>query len=168
MRQNRIDPRSSNLAPLLRTGHANTFAWTDRDLAEMFDHQLRTPLLKFLRLAPADLDLLSSLAPAPEQAALLTFGDVFKHSNPPVQILRLIKDYAKHAGADAENSLPRPLASALYSLAIAAALVRGGHRITAMKNPEITEGLDWIIAQSWIDISMRQLATQALALLSQS
>ena len=58
--------------------------------------------------------------------------------------------------------MPRDIATMLYFACAAAALVRCGERITRLDDTKLREGLEWAIAQSWLDGTSRELFTAAL------
>jgi hypothetical protein len=165
MHQSQNQLGQSGLAGLFEICSGKSIGWGDADLTEIFEHQLRTPLLQDMRAAPAVIQLLDSAMFATLEQPLKTFGDLFRHSNPPIELLRSVKDFAKTSDGPMEDALPAPVASALYTLAIAAAMARLGARITTMSDAELRQGFDWVIAQSWIDAPIRQLAVEALATL---
>ena len=156
----RSDP--SRLAQLLEVYDENSDGWSNEDLREIFQHQLRTPLLEDLRPAPADVQHLEFAAASQDQQPLKTFGDLLRHTKPPLDLLRLAKDFAKQADNKSDDSLPKKIASALYTLLIAAALVRLDKRITTMNDSDLSQGIKWLMDQSWIEPPMRELAAAAL------
>jgi hypothetical protein len=159
MQQSRNQNPLSCLASLFEIYDANAIHWSEADLKEMFQHQLRTPLLEDLRPAPNMVQYLDSTVLAAGCQPLNTFGDLLRHSNPPIELLRLVKEFAKNS--DGDDALPSPVASAMYALIIATAMVRLDVRITTMNDAELRQGLHWVIAQAWIEQPMRQMAVEA-------
>lgn len=54
----------------------------------------------------------------------MSFGDLLSHPNPPEELLKATKDFAKTCRLGPHKTLPPEIASALYYASIAAALVR--------------------------------------------
>ena len=76
-------------------------------------------------------------------------------------LLRL-KAFAQAHALHPDGALPREVAAAIYYLAIAAALVRCGRRITRLTNDEVRNGMQTLLHFEWIDPATRQLLTEAL------
>jgi hypothetical protein len=87
-----------------------------------------------------------------------TFGELFQHERPPLELLRLAKDFAKAAQANPGSAIPKEVAWVLYYLSIATALVRLRQRITHLSDVELRQGFDWVLAQSWVADPSRALA----------
>jgi len=161
MSRNQNAEMPSKLGRLFEICSGQAIGWDQDDLAEIFRHQLNTPLLGDLPLSAIEIQFLDSAACAVDQPALVTFGDLLRHPSPPSGLLKLVKESAKQADGQSDDLLPPPVASALYALSIAAALVRLGERISTMVDADLRQGFQWVIAQPWIEWPMRQLATDA-------
>ena len=130
------------------------------------------PLLRHLLTAPVPLDLGALTAEnadkirewADAQGLLLkSFGDLFAHPHPLVELLELVKDFAKEHRTDAESPLPREVATVLYYASIAVALVRCRHRITRYDDATLRQGFQWGIDQTWVDESVRAILREGIA-----
>jgi DNA-directed RNA polymerase specialized sigma24 family protein len=100
---------------------------------------------------------------ADSQGPLLkSFGDVFTHPQPLVDLLELIKDFAKEHRTDKESPLPRDVATVLYYASIAVALGRCGQRITRHDDATLRQGFQWGIDQPWVDERIRHLLRTGL------
>jgi hypothetical protein len=97
---------------------------------------------------------------------LSSFADLFNHSNPPVQLLQLVKDFAKTNLDHPESGLPREIATALYYTSIAAALVRLDKRISQLPDADLQRGLRLTRDQTWLDERTRALLAEALKRIS--
>jgi hypothetical protein len=93
---------------------------------------------------------------------LKSFADLFHHSAPPVELLELVKSFAKANLDHPESALPGEIASALYYLSIAAALVRLDQRITRLSDADLARGLQWAGEQVWLDDATKELLAKAL------
>src|SRR5688572_8445974 len=83
--------------------------WTAEELREVLAHQLRAALVYDLGSAGALRD-----AEALGQQGVRTFGDLIRHANPPVDLLRLAKDYFKSSLVSEDGPLPPDVARLLY------------------------------------------------------
>ena len=75
--------------------------------------------------------------------AALSLGDLLRHPCPPLELLERLKAFAKSARRDPESHLPEDVAAALYALAVAAALVRHGQKITSMPDDALGRYFTW-------------------------
>ena len=89
------------------------------------------------------------------------------HPSPPVELLKLTKDFAKLNLDHSQSTLPTEIAGALYYTSIAAALVRLDMRISQLTDADLRRGLLWARQQAWIDEATKGLLDQALDKLAQ-
>jgi RNA polymerase sigma-70 factor (ECF subfamily) len=128
-------------------------------------------LLRRLLATPVPLDL-SSLDPETggkvrawadsEKLVLRSFGELFEHPHPLLDLLEFVKDFAKENRTDSESPLPREVATALYYTSIAVALARCGQRITRHDDATLRQGFQWGIDQPWVEESVRALLRAGL------
>lgn len=166
MRPSSHDNPSLRLARLFGIGRGDFLGWEDRELRNILLQQLAAPLSKWLK---PDSHAFPPAADAStfEISRLVALGDLLNHPKPPLPFLREAKNVAKVSDARPRAPLPPAVASALYLSTIAVAMTRCGQRITKMNDEQLREGFGWMVEQSWIDPPLRQMALDALALLSQ-
>ena len=144
--------------------------WTPQQLADATRYELQTPLASVLRgpadvappgeVAPADVAP-GEVAPAAPHGDLLplleriggaaaTVGDLLAHLDPPLELLRRLKDFAKVSDKGSDEWLPPEVATALYYAAIAAALLRHRVLITDLPAAELRRGMEWAAAREWV------------------
>lgn len=75
----------------------------------------------------------------------------------------MMKRFAKAMRNHPEAPIPAAVANICYYAAIAAAMVRGGQRISRLDNDTLRQGLNWSASQSWIDEPTRSLLREACA-----
>jgi hypothetical protein len=139
--------------------------WPDHELRNILRHQLESLLAFDLsRGDPADIAPIRPDTPA-AGPSIRTFGDLFRHPQPPLELLIRVKQFAKSARADPDATLPAEIASLLYYAAIAAALVRLGTRITTLTDDVLAEGFRTLVPRDWIDDANRLLLTDAAGLI---
>jgi hypothetical protein len=155
--------RAKKLAALLATGEERARLWRPDELAAIFRHQISAPML--VDLGGFDSRTAARLKLVSEAQGLLlkSFADLFLHASPPVELLELVKDFAKANLDHPESGLPAEIASALYYTSIAAALARRDTRISKLSDADLQRGLSWTRDQAWLDEKTRELLDQALA-----
>ena len=92
----------------------------------------------------------------------MTFAQLLTMSDPPLDLLRLTKEFAKNHLADPLSPIPSEIASVLYFGAIAAALAHHAQSITNLDEKGIRDGFDWALNQQWIDVQLHELFTSAI------
>ncbi len=88
--------------------------------------------------------------------------ELLEHPNPPLELLKAVKDLSKRHKADRQSVLSPEMGLLLYYGSIAAALVRRGQRITRLRDDDLRNGFTWVIKQSWAGEQVRELFRQAL------
>ena len=87
--------RAKKLASLLASGEERTKLWRVDELAAIFRHQMSAPIL--VDLGTFDPLTATRIRMQSEAQGLLlkSFADLFHHPSPPLELLELIKDFAK-------------------------------------------------------------------------
>lgn len=164
-------PALSNLkklATLMDSAIGSSPNWHPDELGAIFRHQLAAPV-------PVDLAAVDdTVRPKLRQLCLAeglllkSFRDLFTHPHPPVELLRLVKDYAKANRHLPESPLPREVATALYYLSIAVALAKTKTRISKMNDAELATAFARVRDLPWLDTDMQALLDHALAALAKT
>lgn len=154
--------RAKKLAELLASGEEHARLWHPDELAAIFRHQMSAPML--VDLGAFDTRTASRLRTVAEAQGLLlkSFSDLFHHPAPVVELLELVKDFAKANLDHPDSGVPGEVAAALYYTSIAAALVRLDTRITQLPDADLQRGLSRTLKQTWLDDKTRELLTRAL------
>jgi len=160
--------RANKLATLLATGEERARLWRPDELAAIFRHQMSAPML--VDLSGFDSRTATKLRTLSEAQGLLlkSFGDLFHHPAPLIELLELVKNFAKANLDHPESGLPGEIAAALYYTSIAAALLRLDARISQLPDADLQRGLRWTIEQAWLDEKTKELLAQALGKISGS
>lgn len=158
------DPR--NLASVIDLDPSPQRIWNADELAAIFRHQLSASIQ--FDLGALDTGDGRKLAALSEAQGLLvkSFGDLLLHPNPPIELLIMLKDFAKANASHRDSALPADVAKVLYYLAISVALVRCKQRITQTTDQELAQSLRWAIELPWIQTPQREIMTEALRMLS--
>ncbi|HUC83601.1 MAG TPA: hypothetical protein VL970_00300 [Candidatus Acidoferrales bacterium] len=158
--------RAKELSALMATSDESGALWRADELAALFRHQMSAPMLMDLgSFDPRTAERLKTLASA-QGLLLSSFSDLFNHSTPPLQLLQLVKDFAKANMDHPESGLPSEIATVLYYASIASALLRLDARISQLPDADLVRGLRWAQEQSWLDDKTRALLATALNKLS--
>jgi len=155
----RPDPTSASgpwLAGLMDLRLDGQSLWKPEERGAILQHQLAAPLaLDLGPLAPGHGEARGAEAGA--APVLRTFGDLLFHPAPPVEWLESVKQFAKGCRSRPEGPLPDEIATVLYLMSIAAALVRCRRRITRQDDASLSYGLEWALDQPWVDARTRAL-----------
>ncbi len=154
--------RAKELAALMATSEERARLWRPDELAAIFRHQISAPML--VDLGSFDPRTATRLKTVSEAQGLLlrSFADLLHHSAPPVELLKLVKDFAKANLDHPESGLPTEIASVLYYTSIASALVHLDMWISKLPDADLRRGLDWTLAQTWLDDATKELLAKAL------
>lgn len=157
-----LDSDSQTVAALLDAGLDDGRIWNPAELEAILKHQLSAPIQ--VDLVSMEQHLAAQLRLAVESQGLLlkSFGDLLCHPNPPLELLRLTKDFAKACRQSHGGPLPREIATILYFASIVVAMVRCRYRITRLEDAEIRHGVEQCLAQPWLDPRTRRLFDEGL------
>jgi hypothetical protein len=143
-------PRSPADLIELSKGQSAAHAWGVDDLAAMWRHQLDTSLKSEVK----------ALVDRAELSPELSFAHLLlREPNPPVDYLRAVKDYAKALERDPHRPLPDEIVWLLYLVAVCAADVRCGTRISSTSPEALAQWVTWAVAQTWADEESRALVS---------
>ena len=154
-----LDPRG--LSTMLEFREVQRHEWQPQELAAMLRHHFDAPL--HLSMGTLSAEVAHQLRQAnPPLDPLMTLGQLLHHPQPPVELLRLVKRFAKLCRRDPENPLPSEMVMLLYYASIVAAMTRAEDQITELSPASLRRGLRWLSAQTWIDEEMRSLLQDGL------
>lgn len=140
--------------------------WRDEELGAILRHQMTAPLqVDLINLERGLAVKVRSLAES-QGLTLKSFGDLLAHPNPPVELLRITKDFAKACRLSLHSPIPHDIASVLYFASIAAAMVRCRTRITGLSGDALADGLRWVLARPWLDAPTRSVVEEGLRLVN--
>ncbi len=153
--------RADKLAALLATGEEHARLWRADELAAMFRHQLSAPIL--VDLGGFETGTASRIQTLGRAQGLLlnSFADLFNHPSPALELLVLVKEFAKANMDHPESGLPTEIASALYYTSIAAAFLHLGERISKLSDADLQRGFGWARQQVWLDEKTKALLAGA-------
>jgi hypothetical protein len=153
------------LAYLLGLDTAEPGEWGPDELGAILRHQLDAPLSVDLPLSPTAPWAGPGIEPSATGASSEvpgTFADLFHRPDPPTQLLRVVKDFAKANCCHPASALPNDIATLLYYETIVAARLHARQRISQLTEEELRAGVTWVLEQTWVDERTRGLFTEAL------
>lgn len=165
MNDSEIPDDATVLALLLDLGTTDGDLWRPDELAAVYRHQLAAPIEFFeadpgMRPAAEIASLCQSVTPP-----IVTFGDLLAHPQPPLELLRMAKDYAKVCRARTVGPIPAEIATILYVLSIVVARIARGERISELNDQSLRQLIAWASEQAWIDVGTRDLLRRAQSVL---
>jgi hypothetical protein len=134
--------------------------WREEELGAILAHELATPA--WLEIGPLRLSGVSPTSLGGGGIRLATLGELLHHPEVPLELLVRLKEFAKQQRHDPGSHLPEPVAAALYALAVAAAILRHGQRITRLPVDSVLNHLKWAVGRPWVDAPARQLLQAAI------
>ena len=149
------------LARLLNMDGAPIFM-VSAELKAVWRHQLAAPVETDVGTVDAGMQPGAAALCKAAVPPVRTFGEVLMHPEPPLELLRTVKTFAKLSRQQARSPIPKEIPTALYYSCIAAALVRCRTRITGMSDAALERGLLWLHALKWLDGDTQRLTTEAL------
>jgi hypothetical protein len=134
------------------------------ELGDFLEHQLSASVEFDLQsLEPGSQRLLAAARACGAGSGIRTFGDLFRSSHPPLQLLHLTKNFAKHHLHHPVSPIPREIATVLYYASIAAGLVRCDRYLSQLDPRDLARGLAQVLGQDWLDPQTRALLHDGLA-----
>jgi hypothetical protein len=153
------DPRL--LAQFLDVDDVSRRLWTPDELGAILCHQLATPVQLDLETAGSGFQARLDALPANDRPGKWTFAELFHLPSPSLQLLGLVKQYAKSSRVRGESVLPAEIATVIYLTTIVVARLRCNQRISEQSDESLLYGIQWVIDQPWVDEKTRTLFRQA-------
>ncbi len=160
-----LNEEANGLLTLLNEMDPGEPLWSGDDLTTILDHQLQAPLIVDLgSMQGVDSEHVRQLASA-RGLVLRSFEDLLGHSNPPLQLLVLTKEFAKRNLISPRSAIPREVARILYFSCIASAMVHSRKVISQLGTDELMEGFSWCLQRPWLKPELQEMFEQAGGLL---
>jgi hypothetical protein len=154
--------RPEGLKRMLSLEEAAADIWNPEEMEAMWLHQLGAEVQTDLTGVEGAGIAKSQL----QEFAGKSFRQLLQHEQPPIELLRLTKEFAKQTLKDCQEKHLKQLASALYYASYAAGLVRCGTRIGSTKNPDLESGFQWALELPWLDNRTKALLREGLKAIS--
>ena len=96
---------------------------------------------------------------------LMTLGELLADEKPSIELLQLVKKFAKLCKRNPENPLPSEIVMFLYYTSITVALLRLNEPISELTDTSLIRGVNWLHVQPWMPEEMRSLLQEGLSYL---
>lgn len=136
--------------------------WELQDRPALLKHQLSAPLEYDLKLiTPAEnIEIRDKTLKEASEQQIRTFEDLLHHPNPPLELLKISKDFFKAMASDKNQSKAmQEVAHLFYVMVVLVARVRQRTAISKLTDAELQKGIQWIIDGEWIDTKLKNLVT---------
>jgi hypothetical protein len=154
------------LSQLLACGKEPGAAWSAADLHAILRHQLEADVeFDLTHFGGVPKETLASATSPQNETGYRTFGQLLTAPDPPLEMLDLIRRFAKRSRTQASGELPDEVATALYYAAIAAARLRHGASVSKLDAKALQEGMTWGLEQTWLTEPLRELFAETLQVL---
>ena len=150
------------LAKILSVDDSTQDLWRTDDLGAIYRHQLAATICIDFASAGSRLGRKLDESKLDPRVFQQTFSEALFGSQPNMELLQLIKVFAKEKRSDPNSPLPKPVALVLYFGAIAA-MTLCGETISKLSSSEQRDGIEWGIDLPWIDNAMRELLKEGIA-----
>jgi WD40 repeat protein len=148
-------------ADLLAGENLPEHVWADADREAVFRHQMGAPVrLELGALEPSRQALVRNLLDA-DPSLLASLRGLLERRDAPIEVLMLVKAFARSMAVHPDATLPQDVAAAIYALTILAAR-RDGHPLTRLSDDQLRSMAQWVRTQPWIDDSARRLVEQGV------
>jgi len=137
--------------------------WRPEELGPILRHQLAAPVQFDLGNLEEGLAARLRTLSSAEGLLLKSYAELLHHPHPPLELLRLCKQFARACWSHPDSPLPQEIAMLLYFASIAVALIRCGERITGLDDDALRRNFDWFLLQPWVDEATRYLFEEALS-----
>ncbi len=150
------------LARLLEIPAGKSREWRAGEIEAILGHQLAAPLGEDLGKPLLDLDRDLEASGRFHGLRDMSAEALLLDPRPPLEALRLLKDYARDQRESPDPLLPSEVAAVLYFGSIAAAELRHGERISTLERTGVRGGIEWILARKWLRGPLRALFAEAI------
>jgi len=137
--------------------------WLPDEFGVMLGHQLGTSLAVSVSRLDAARGLGTQQMLEQLGSPSMTFFEALTRGGATVEVLGVVKWFAKECLTSTDPLLPRPIAVYLYVLSIVTALRLHGARISTTPEHKLETDLAWLAGQPWLFGAARGLIEAALA-----
>jgi len=156
---------AERLARLMKLDETTPDIWSKRDLVAMLRHQMAAPLhfdLSSVELNAAGAKARDENLAGAVKQRINSFKDLLFHPEPPLDLLRLSKDFFKRRVKTCKKGSPEwQIAYLFYLLSILAASARR-ESISTLTAAELRKGVRWVLAREWVDARTKAFVVGAL------
>ena len=151
-----LKSNAPKLARILDRANAVEPCWLPEDLPDLLRHQWAAPI-EFDLSSVRDENRDKALSAAVE-SDIRTFSDLLRHPSPPLDVLKLAKEFFKErAGRSSERHPEQQIAYVFYLLVILTASARLGTAISSLTGRDLARAVAWSLRQSWLQGEVREV-----------
>jgi hypothetical protein len=163
--RNIYESRADWLAEMMDAGDTDRVLWQEEEYGAILECQLSAPLdFDLSYLGEQTRERVRTLCSG-QRPPITSFHDLLHHACPPVELLRLAKEFARAAQSRSDllppahgvPLLPSDVALLLYTLSIVVAMTKCGCRITKLDDQALRHSFAWALNLSWVDEPTREL-----------
>ena len=151
------------LAQLLSCKTDADSVWSATDLHAILCHQLDADVeFDLTHFGGVAKETLTSVRTLSADNQPCTFGQMLTSAEPPLEVLDMIRRFAKRLRTQESAGIPKEVATVLYYAAIAAARLRHGASLSKLDDEALRSGLNWGLEQTWLTEPLRALFAETL------
>jgi hypothetical protein len=138
--------------------------WKEQDLPAMLQHQFLAPLdfdLRSQELAGGEARSREKTLTGAASIRIETFKDLLTHPAPPLELLKLAKEFFKWRTQACNKDSPEWRIAYLFYLLTLLAAGKHASRLSSLSPKALLKGAKWALEQSWIDAQTRQFILAA-------
>ena len=154
-------------AQLLAAGMDEAPAQSPDELAAILRHELSSPMEIELGGLDVKAGVAVSVAADVKGLVLKSLDDLLSHPQPPVELLRMAKEYAKAHLNSPKSPLPPEVVRVIYFSSIIVATTRCDEPISHLNTEALVNGARWALSQPWLDEQTRSILLEGIAFLTQ-
>ncbi|MCX6928561.1 MAG: hypothetical protein NT154_35930 [Verrucomicrobia bacterium] len=154
---------AAQLSQILDLGE-RVHEWKEQDLPAMLQHQFAAPLdfdLRSQELAGGEARSREKTLTGAAGVRIETFGDLLTHPAPPLELLKLAKEFFKWRTQACKKDSPEWRIAYLFYLLTLLAAGKHASRLSSLSPRALLTGAKWALEQSWIDPQTRQFIVAA-------
>ena len=152
---------SGSLSRLLALALDRKAVPDEHELAELFEDVLNQPCAFATdMLPPENLEQIRRFCQAQGVLSFRSLRDLLCSQRPPIELLYMLKEFAKACRVSPSGELPDAVTAALYFLTAALAKKHYGSlqpEFSSISDADLSSGIDWFRDQPWIDPALKRL-----------
>jgi hypothetical protein len=151
------------LSQLLACNSDADSVWNATDLHAILCHQLDADVeFDLTHFGGVAQERMTTVRASAADNRPCTFGQMLTSAEPPLEVLDMIRRFAKRSRTQDSGGIPKEVATVLYYAAIAAAKLRHGISLSKLDDEALRSGLAWGLEQTWLTEPLRDLFTETL------
>jgi hypothetical protein len=162
-----LPPQIQNALPFMAIfeGRDSLFDSSDpKWLSSVWQHQLDARIADDVAEMSPHAVIIAEHQGTAADPVIVTYRDLFWHPSPPIELLKLVKEFAKREAVLPEDGLPQGIASCLYHLSILRATTQLGTPISSLSSNQLGRAIKTLSSQAWLDARTIELLAEGLSM----